>query len=451
MMQECCYGKLLQILSLFQTDDKHYMHVRLRLGLEKIDFDLNLDEFTYKNLQKIVGSYDAYYRISFKTYWDDYKEQYFSFLSIVKQGKSFKVCFPCTELFVSNINWLKSLNSLTQLETILIPGVENNGRVNCFRRGLMINYVRHILLRLLLIIGLSIFVVGYMGSVEVYCPVFDDNFVSKDLSGAYNYMHGAARDLETGIRLEDENLSAELFVLSSVSEEKVMGINEIFNAKLPEPLAAPKLKSLMCEVEDNTRQLPYYMVSEGNGIIYSLSTGYAALTFDDGPSRHTLMIVDILRKYNVGATFFFVGENVDANPEIVKYVYDSGFSIGNHSYSHPMFVGLSSYEQATEIEKTNRSIKNLTGEVVTLFRPPYGGLDDNTSTVLSTMNMKTVLWNRDPEDWNGADNDAIFQYVVDTNPYGGIYLFHETAKTVKALPKIIEFLLQQDLNIVSLK
>ena len=88
-----------------------------------------------------------------------------------------------------------------------------------------------------------------------------------------------------------------------------------------------------------------------------------ALTFDDGPDRDfTPQVLDILKKNDVKATFFVVGENVEWNPEILKRQYNEGHEIGNHTFTH-INVSKKGYDDIyKEINNTQQAIKKVIGE-----------------------------------------------------------------------------------------
>ncbi len=205
------------------------------------------------------------------------------------------------------------------------------------------------------------------------------------------------------------------------------------------------------EEEQPVEEPVVYSISEGARTIYNLSGNYALLTFDDGPSIYTKQIVDILNKYGIKGAFFFIGVHTNGFYEQMKYVSDHGCIIGNHTYSHREMSLKTIEEQKDEIIRTNQIIEDATGLYPKYFRPPYGNLNENLKNILHGKDMKTILWNKDPADWDNKTGEEIIQYITDTQPYGGIYLLHETAETVAALPMIIEFLLAQNVEFVTLE
>ncbi|MNM93967.1 Peptidoglycan-N-acetylglucosamine deacetylase [compost metagenome] len=185
-------------------------------------------------------------------------------------------------------------------------------------------------------------------------------------------------------------------------------------------------------------------------VTYSIPKGRVALTFDDGPSKYTKDIVDILKEHEIGGTFFFVGKNVGHYSDSVKYVHNNGYSIGNHSMNHRNLVKLSNEKQEYEILDSNKLLEELIQEKVVLFRPPYGSKNAVTKEILIKNDKKMVLWNTDPEDWKSRDANAIYQAIAKSKVNGSIILLHESQATIDALPKIIKYLQSKQLEIVNL-
>ncbi|HAR63883.1 MAG: hypothetical protein DKM50_11345 [Candidatus Margulisiibacteriota bacterium] len=164
-----------------------------------------------------------------------------------------------------------------------------------------------------------------------------------------------------------------------------------------------------------------------------------SLTFDDGPDPVTTpLILDILKKHNIKATFFMIGEKVKRYPEIAAMVVREGHGVGNHTYHHINLNKASEDKIINEIEWTQKSIKNATGVTPTLFRPPFGYYDDNALRALNKEKMKIILWSIDPLDYIQKRNTKIISEVTDKLKKGSIILFHDTSKnTAKYLDLII--------------
>ena len=87
------------------------------------------------------------------------------------------------------------------------------------------------------------------------------------------------------------------------------------------------------------------------------------LTFDDGPMYpNTERVLEILADFEVPATFFVVGQNVNANPELANRVVQEGHAIGNHSYTHPDLTTLNQQAASNQLGMTQRAIRNARGE-----------------------------------------------------------------------------------------
>jgi peptidoglycan/xylan/chitin deacetylase (PgdA/CDA1 family) len=185
-------------------------------------------------------------------------------------------------------------------------------------------------------------------------------------------------------------------------------------------------------------------------IINSLPEGQVALTFDDGPSKYTEEILAVLEEYDIPATFFFIGKNIERFPEAVTAVQEKGHGVGLHSFSHQALRNLSHVELEEDIAACLAVIEPYVDEV-SLFRPPYGIYDDNAKNVVLEHGMSLVLWNRDPKDWDAGSSRQIIKAVLDTPPSGGIYVMHETELTLEALPQIIEEILAEGLEFINLE
>jgi len=180
-----------------------------------------------------------------------------------------------------------------------------------------------------------------------------------------------------------------------------------------------------------------------------------SITFDDGPDpSYTPKILDILKKYNIKATFFVVGQNAEANPDIIQRMYNEGHEIGNHSFTHPNIAEISSIQTVFELNSTQRVIEAITGHSTILFRPPYNAdatlssLDDYTPTIRAQkLGYITIGESIDPNDWQAPKPDELYKRVMADINDGNVILFHDAGgnrdSTVEELPVIIETLLKQ--------
>ncbi|MDO5009188.1 MAG: polysaccharide deacetylase family protein [Intestinibacter bartlettii] len=157
-----------------------------------------------------------------------------------------------------------------------------------------------------------------------------------------------------------------------------------------------------------------------------------ALTFDISYNERNIdEILDVLDKYNVKATFFVVGNWVDKNQDVVKKIYDRGHEIGNHSYSHPYFNEISEEKMKEELESTSKKIKAITGEGTTLFRPPFGEINENGVKVCESLGYKVINWDVDSMDWKNIKDIYIIDRVAQNTSPGSIILFHGEGSNVE--------------------
>jgi len=181
-----------------------------------------------------------------------------------------------------------------------------------------------------------------------------------------------------------------------------------------------------------------------------------ALTFDDGPDPiYTAQKLNILNEYQVPATFFVIGENVQQYPDLVKQVSLAGNVVGNHSWSHPDLTQLSADAITAELARTNTVIQlntcELMCEPVSYFRPPYGNTNQMVEVQAEELNLQTVLWTIDTLDWQGISSQQIVETVLSDPQNGDIVLMHDwTSETVAALPEIITGLEEKGFEFVTL-
>lgn len=186
-----------------------------------------------------------------------------------------------------------------------------------------------------------------------------------------------------------------------------------------------------------------------------------ALTFDDGPNgKYTTKILDILKKHNIKATFFLVGENVRYYPTITKRIYQEGHIIGNHTYNHVDLTKKSPNQMKNQILKTHNIIKKITDTSPKFFRPPYFKDNKSVRKIAKQLGYKTVSCDIDTFDWHSRGVNIIIKRATKLTKNKSIILFHDgrnvkhnynRSQTIKALPKIIKKLKNKNFNFVTLK
>jgi peptidoglycan/xylan/chitin deacetylase (PgdA/CDA1 family) len=179
---------------------------------------------------------------------------------------------------------------------------------------------------------------------------------------------------------------------------------------------------------------------------------YIALTFDDGPQATlTPKLLDILKEKGVKATFFVIGENAAANPDILQREVAEGHEIGNHSWNHQAFTKAKGSGVTMQVEQTNAAIESAIGKKPVIVRPPYGSTNVAISKRLNgEYGLKVVMWDVDPLDWKIRNSDHVMSEILKSTKAGSIILSHDIhATTVAAMPATIDALLAKGFKFVT--
>ncbi|MEA2567065.1 MAG: peptidoglycan-N-acetylglucosamine deacetylase [Actinomycetota bacterium] len=168
-----------------------------------------------------------------------------------------------------------------------------------------------------------------------------------------------------------------------------------------------------------------------------------ALTFDDGPDpSFTPRVLDVLSHYQVPATFFMIGWEAAASPDLVKRVAARGDGVGSHTWNHIDLTRLSDAGMAVQVDKTQALLSSETGWKVACIRPPQGHVNPGLVRRLSQRGLITVLWSADTRDWTLPGTDTIVRRALADLSPGAIILMHDGGgdrrQTLAALPRIIE-------------
>ena len=183
-----------------------------------------------------------------------------------------------------------------------------------------------------------------------------------------------------------------------------------------------------------------------------VSGQYIALTFDDGPHpRLTPKLLQILAQRHIKVTFFLIGENVQAHPEIAREEIAEGHEVGNHSWSHPDLKKLPEDKVRSEMQRTDDVIKSAIGRSPTIMRPPYGELSASQGRWINKdFGYKIIRWDVDPLDWKDPGPNVVASRILAATRPGSIILSHDIhAGTVAAMPYIIDTLLARGYKFVT--
>jgi len=175
-----------------------------------------------------------------------------------------------------------------------------------------------------------------------------------------------------------------------------------------------------------------------------------ALTFDDGPWPETTeRLLDGLQERGVKATFFLIGEQVEAMEDVVLRMAGEGHQIGNHTWSHVRLDQTSFAAGLEELEKTDNALSNLLGEGAYWIRPPWGFISEE---LRGAVDVPLIHWSVDPEDWRVLDSGKVFSAVCHAAPAGDIVLLHDTyMSSVEAALAIVDALAAEGVSFVTVE
>lgn len=190
-----------------------------------------------------------------------------------------------------------------------------------------------------------------------------------------------------------------------------------------------------------------------------MDTNSVALTFDDGPAEDTERLLDVLAAHDVPATFFMIGKRVQERSHTACRVAAAGHEIGNHSYSHPIYLYRTAAETRDQIARAQEAIATVTGVRPVWSRPPCGVRTPAYFKATREHGLRTVQWTVTGFDWKNRTAADIIRDVVRRASAGSIVLLHDgdsagkrdRSQTVAAVPGIIEGLRDRGLHITSLR
>lgn len=178
-----------------------------------------------------------------------------------------------------------------------------------------------------------------------------------------------------------------------------------------------------------------------------------ALTFDDGPDAViTTQVLEILKEKKVEATFFFKGNQVLKYKSLVQKVYEQGFLVESHAYSHQELSKMNRLDIDRELVATDQAIRKVIGHRPGLIRPPFGEVNSNVLAAARDNQQGVILWSIDTLDWSQQEPQHIADNVLLNVRAGDIILLHSREgqeATVQALPLIIDGLQERGYQLVN--
>lgn len=171
-----------------------------------------------------------------------------------------------------------------------------------------------------------------------------------------------------------------------------------------------------------------------------------ALTFDDGPSgKLTPQLVDLLEKYDVTATFFFVGEMMSYSKDIVKRIGANGHELGYHTWGHTYFYNMTTQQIKDDFNRFQTLLTELCGRGATVYRAPGGGITDNA---LKNINIPHIYWSVDTRDWETRNTTKVKNAILGGLKDGAIILLHDIhATTITGTTEALNYIFSNDLDV----
>ena len=180
-----------------------------------------------------------------------------------------------------------------------------------------------------------------------------------------------------------------------------------------------------------------------------------AFTFDDGPHPvYTPQVLDIFRRAGGHATFFMIGEEMEAHPDIAAEVHREGHEIANHTYTHPNLTELTLEEAGEELRRAEQLVQKVTGGSARSFRPPYFGVNDDILALAAERGYRTIgAANGAARDWDNPGTEHIVEHSRSAVKPGSVLIFHDgygdRSQTVEAVRVLVEELTADGYRLVT--
>lgn len=175
-----------------------------------------------------------------------------------------------------------------------------------------------------------------------------------------------------------------------------------------------------------------------------------ALTFDDGPSKHTSRLLDVFAAHGVKGTFFVVGNILESRSDVLQRMVAEGHEIGGHSWDHRQLTKLNASDLNNQLIGTRTKIQEITGVETSLLRPPYGSYNSDVQNLCADLGIVMVNWSLDTLDWKYKDADRLINTILTEVQDGDIILCHDLhGSTVDAMEQVIPELIARGYQLVT--
>jgi peptidoglycan/xylan/chitin deacetylase (PgdA/CDA1 family) len=193
----------------------------------------------------------------------------------------------------------------------------------------------------------------------------------------------------------------------------------VATGNVPAPAPAPEAVAGPAARESPLRASP------AKASVVAAEPKTVALTFDDGPSAYTAQVLDVLKRYNVTATFCVLGDEVRRYPGTARRIVREGHRLCNHTRNHPDMVRLSSSAARRQITGTQQRIRAVTGITPTTFRFPYGSSNARVRAIVKRSGLRNLRWDVDTRDWQRPPARTITARILRGTGPGDVVLMHD--------------------------
>ena len=176
-----------------------------------------------------------------------------------------------------------------------------------------------------------------------------------------------------------------------------------------------------------------------------------ALTFDDGPSKYTNYILDVLEAHGARATFCVLGNRVENWAETILRIDYLGSEVVGHSWNHRNFTSINEDEIKRQILETSAIIEEILGfPPPPIFRAPYGALNTRVRRVTRELGYSFLNWSLDTEDWRHRDAQHLYDFIMERAIDGSIILMHDIRQpTADAMVYVVPSLIERGFQLVT--
>lgn len=175
-----------------------------------------------------------------------------------------------------------------------------------------------------------------------------------------------------------------------------------------------------------------------------------ALTFDDGPSKYTWDIVDVLKNHQARATFFLLGSRVATHQAAIDNALASHNEIASHTFAHKNLTKLTEPEVIEQIRLVDEALQQQHDYTPALLRVPYGAKNDQVQAILQAEGKPLIGWSVDPYDWKVKNKEKVVSHILNNVQDGDIVLMHDIyGPTAEAVAELVPALQERGYQLVT--